>query len=30
MPQVGRVWVWKQLHREGVPVARCIVERLMR
>lgn len=22
--------VWRQLHREGVPVARCTVERLMR
>jgi putative transposase len=22
--------VWKQLHREGIPVARCTVERLMR
>jgi putative transposase len=40
-PQVQRVWngnmrvygadkVWKQLHREGTPVARCTVERLMR
>ena len=41
MPQIERVWqanlqvygadkVWKQLNREGVPVARCSVERLMR
>jgi putative transposase len=41
MPQIERVWqanlrvygadkVWKQLHREGVAVARCTVERLMR
>jgi transposase InsO family protein len=41
MPQVERVWqanlrvygadkVWRQLHREGTPVARCTVERLMR
>ena len=40
-PQVHRVWqdnlqvygvrkVWRQLHREGVPVARCTVARLMR
>jgi transposase InsO family protein len=40
MPQVERVWqanlrvygadkVWRQLHREGTPVARCTVERLM-
>ena len=40
-PQIQRVWqenrqaygarkVWRQLHREGVPVARCTVERLMR
>jgi transposase InsO family protein len=40
-PEVERVWrsnrqvygadkVWKQLHREGQPVARCMVERLMR
>ena len=40
-PEIERVWtsnlkvygadkVWKQLHREGVPVARCTVERLMR
>jgi len=39
--QIERVWeanlqvygadkVWKQLNREGVPVARCSVERLMR
>jgi putative transposase len=38
---IGRVWqehqgvygadkVWAQLHREGEPVARCTVERLMR
>jgi putative transposase len=41
LPQVQRVWqsnmqvygaekVWRQLNREGVPVARCTVERLMR
>ena len=41
MPQIQRVWefnkkvygadkVWKQLNREGVSVARCTVERLMR
>ena len=41
MPQIERVWqanfqvygadkVWKQLGREGMPVARCTVERLMR
>ena len=41
MPQVQRVWqanmqvygadkVWRQLNREGVAVARCTVERLMR
>ena len=41
IPQVQRVWhanmqvygadkVWKQLNREGIPVARCTVERLMR
>ena len=41
MPQIERVWhanlqvygadkVWKQLNREGVRVARCSVERLMR
>ena len=41
MPAIERVWqanlevygadkVWKQLNREGVPVARCTVERLMR
>ena len=41
MPQIERVWssnmqvygadkVWKQLAREGMPVARCTVERLMR
>ena len=40
-PEIERVWrsnrqvygadkVWKQLHREGRPVARCTVERLMR
>ena len=40
-PQIQRVWeenfrvygadkVWKQLHREQIPVARCTVERLMR
>jgi len=40
-PQIERVWqanlqvygavkVWRQLQREGVPVARCTVERLMR
>jgi putative transposase len=40
-PEIERVWrsnrqvygadkVWKQLHREGQPVARCTVERLMR
>lgn len=39
--EIGRVWaenrrvygadkVWKQLHREGIRVARCTVERLMR
>jgi putative transposase len=39
--EITRVWtenrrvygadkVWKQLHREGIPVARCTVERLMR
>ena len=39
-PEITRVWqanrrvygakkVWKQLHREGVPVARCTVARLM-
>ena len=22
--------LWRQLHREGIPVARCTVERLMR
>lgn len=26
----GAVKVWKQLHREGIPVARCTVERRMR
>ena len=41
VPQIERVWqanlqvygadkVWRQLQREGVPVARCTVERLMR
>jgi transposase InsO family protein len=41
MPEIERVWqanlqvygadkVWKQLNREGVQVARCTVERLMR
>ena len=41
IPQIERVWqanfqvygadkVWKQLGREGMPVARCTVERLMR
>ena len=41
MPQIGRVWeknmqvygadkVWRQLEREGITVARCTVERLMR
>ena len=41
MPQIQRVWqanmqvygadkVWRQLAREGVTVARCTVERLMR
>ena len=41
MPQIERVWkvnmrvygadkVWRQLAREGMPVARCTVERLMR
>jgi len=41
LPQVRRVWqanmqvygaekVWRQLNREGVAVARCTVERLMR
>ena len=41
LPQIERVWqanlcvygadkVWMQLNREGVPVARCTVERLMR
>jgi transposase InsO family protein len=40
-PQIERVWranmqvygadkVWKQLNREGICVARCTVERLMR
>ncbi|MBK7593204.1 MAG: IS3 family transposase [Betaproteobacteria bacterium] len=41
LPHIERVWrdnlqvygadkVWRQLHREGQPVARCTVERLMR
>jgi transposase InsO family protein len=41
LPEIERVWrgnlqvygadkVWKQLRREGIPVARCTVERLMR
>jgi len=41
VPQIERVWqanmqvygadkVWRQLAREGMPVARCTVERLMR
>lgn len=41
IPQIERVWqanlqvygadkVWRQMNREGVPVARCTVERLMR
>jgi putative transposase len=41
MPHIQRVWhtnlqvygadkVWKQMNREGLPVARCTVERLMR
>jgi putative transposase len=40
-PQIERVWranmqvygaqkVWKQLNREGIPIARCTVERLMK
>lgn len=40
-PEISRVWeenfqvygarkVWRQLNREGIPVARCTVERLMR
>jgi putative transposase len=40
-PEIQRIWqehrqvygadkVWWQLHREGIPVARCTVERLMR
>ena len=40
MPQIKRVWqsnmqvygadkVWRQMNREGIPVARCTVERLM-
>ncbi len=39
-PQIQRIWeenfkvygarkVWRQLHREGIGVARCTVERLM-
>ena len=41
MPHIQRVWhanmqvygadkVWKQLNREGIAIARCTVERLMR
>ena len=41
IPQIQRVWhanmqvygadkVWKQMNREGVAVARCTIERLMR
>ena len=41
MPQIQRVWqanlqvygadkVWRQLKREGIQVARCTVERLMK
>lgn len=41
MPEIQRVWranlqvygadkVWRQLDREGIDVARCTVERLMR
>ena len=41
LPQIGRVWqvnmqvygvdkLWKQLNREGIRVARCTVERLMK
>jgi len=41
VPEIERVWqanlqvygadkVWRQLNREGVVVARCTVERLMR
>jgi transposase InsO family protein len=41
VPEIERVWrgnmqvygadkVWRQLAREGMPVARCTVERLMR
>jgi len=41
MPHIRRVWdenmqvygadkVWRQMNREGIPVARCTVERLMR
>ncbi len=41
LPEIERVWrsnlqvygadkFWKQLRREGIPVARCTVERLMR
>ena len=40
-PEIERVWhanmqvygadkVWRQLHREGIDIARCTVERLMR
>ena len=40
MRHIQRIWdahrqvygankVWRQLHREGIPVARCTVERLM-
>ncbi len=40
-PQIARFWqdnfqvygahkVWKQMHREAIPVARCTVERLMK
>ena len=41
LPEIQRIWqehlqvygadkVWRQLHREGISVARCTVERLMR
>lgn len=41
MPEIQRVWeanlqvygadkIWRQMNREGIPVARCTVERLMR
>jgi transposase InsO family protein len=41
VPQIARIWeenmqvygadkIWRQLGREGTPVARCTVERLMR